>query len=96
MNDGRELESASPHGSARAAREGRLVYDAAGCVDVDLLARQPEEQLEARVAKGLREHLTGRLWRCTAGSELFEETLDVTQTLVAGAVEAPVHHELNS
>ena len=79
MHDGRELESASSHGRARASSEARLVHHAPGCVDVELLPGEPEEQLQRRVAKRLRQDVTDPLrWRAP-GSKLVEETLDLAQ-----------------
>jgi hypothetical protein len=49
-----------------------------GGINVLFTLRQPEEELEARVAERLGEHLAGRLGRGTPGAQFDEVALDPT------------------
>ena len=94
VQDGSEPQVAAPHERDSLVAAGRDLSRSPARVDVARLARQREDEFQRRIAEGLGERAARVLRQRTTGAQVGEMALDAPQTLVAGAVEAPVDDAL--
>ena len=74
----------------------RVADDARDGVCVSLARREPKQQLGARVAKGGGKHGADPLGLAAPLAYVVDERPHALQSVVAGAVEAPVHRRLRT